>query len=204
MSEDSVENQMPLTTNKSSRSVDAPANGNIIDIHGGVTQHSQSDAAFTRFYEAQRPGIVRALSLALHDNDFGVDAADEAFVRACQRWSTVSELDNPAGWVYRVGLNWANSVLRRRRMHRSKQSLLANPNEARDVRGDIDLQRALGELSADHRSVVICRYYLDWSVGDTADALDIPPGTVKSRLARALEQLESILRPTPPDIGCPQ
>lgn len=204
MNQDGVENQMPLTTNQSSGTVDVPENGNMIDIYGGVTRHHQSDAAFTGFYEAQRPGIVRALSLALHDNDFGADAADEAFVRACQRWSTVSELDNPAGWVYRVGLNWANSVLRRRRRHRAKQSLLATPSEARDVPGDIDLQRALCELSADHRSVVICRYYLDWTVSDTADALDIPAGTVKSRLARALEQLESILRPAPPQIGSPQ
>ena len=37
--------------------------------------------------------------------------------------------------------------------------------------------------------VVVCRYLLDWSVDDTATSLDIPVGTVKSRLARALDQL---------------
>jgi len=204
MNQDSVENQMPLTTNQSSGPVDVPNSGRTIDIYDGESHRSESDAAFTGFYEAERPGIVRALTLALHDSDFGADAADEAFVRACQRWSTVSRLENPAGWVYRVGLNWANSALRRRRRHRAKQSLLAVPSVASDIPGDIDLQRALGELSDDHRSVVICRYYLDWTVSDTADALDVPAGTVKSRLARALEQLESILRPAPPQIGTPK
>jgi RNA polymerase sigma factor (sigma-70 family) len=57
------------------------------------------------------------------------------------------------------------------------------------VPGDTDLTVALGRLGVEQRAVVVCRYLLDWSVDDTATSLDIPVGTVKSRLARALDQL---------------
>ncbi|MEZ5226726.1 MAG: sigma factor-like helix-turn-helix DNA-binding protein [Acidimicrobiales bacterium] len=55
---------------------------------------------------------------------------------------------------------------------------------------DTDLARAITRLSDDHRAVVVLRFYRDWSVEETADALDIAPGTVKSRLSRALDQLQ--------------
>jgi RNA polymerase sigma factor (sigma-70 family) len=57
------------------------------------------------------------------------------------------------------------------------------------VPGDPDLATALSRLSVEHRSVVVCRFYLDWSVEETAAALGLPDGTVKSRLRRALDVL---------------
>ncbi len=54
---------------------------------------------------------------------------------------------------------------------------------------DIRILPALRRLSPDHRAVVVAKYYLDWSEQQIADGLDIRPGTVKSRLSRALERL---------------
>ncbi len=62
---------------------------------------------FDGFFARHHAEMVRALSLTLGDVEFGRDAAAEGFARALQRWSTVSTYENPAGWVYRVGLNWA-------------------------------------------------------------------------------------------------
>jgi len=53
---------------------------------------------------------------------------------------------------------------------------------------------ALDELAIDHRAVVVCRLLLGWSEAQTAEALAIRPGTVKSRLSRASKQLEHRLR----------
>ncbi len=58
---------------------------------------------------------------------------------------------------------------------------------------DAQLVAALGHLSVEHRTVVVGRYYLDWSEAQLADALDIAPGTVKSRLSRALKQLANLM-----------
>jgi RNA polymerase sigma-70 factor (ECF subfamily) len=51
------------------------------------------------------------------------------------------------------------------------------------------LLEAVGRLSDEHRLVVACRYFLDLSEEETASALGIRRGTVKSRLSRALERL---------------
>jgi RNA polymerase sigma factor (sigma-70 family) len=61
------------------------------------------------------------------------------------------------------------------------------------VPGDPELTAALRRLTTEHRAVVVCRFYLDWSVDETAAALGIPAGTVKSRLARALSSLQRTL-----------
>lgn len=141
---------------------------------------------FDRFYRAHADPLRQALCLALGDVELGTEATDEAMARTCERWTEVSAYANPAGWAYRVGLNWARSRQRRRRWHdaRPVPDVPVPP-----VPGDPDLTVALGRLSVDQRAVVVCRYLLDWSVDDTAASLDIPVGTVKSRLARALDQL---------------
>lgn len=148
---------------------------------------------FDAFYHEHRDQVGRALAFTLADRNLGFEAVDEAMARAFQRWGDVSAYANPAGWVYRTGLNWATSFLRRHSRSRKHRNRLASPHHDEAQGNDVDLHAALGRLSADHRAVVVLRFYCDWSVGDTAAALGIPPGTVKSRLARALDQLRSYL-----------
>jgi RNA polymerase sigma factor (sigma-70 family) len=146
---------------------------------------------FDTFFERHHADMVRALSLALGDPDLGRDAAAEGFVRALQRWSTVSGHSNPAGWVYRVGLNWARSRFRKTR--RERFGLLVDGEARTPAPRNEALVRALQQLSLDHRTVVVGRYYLDWSEAQLAEGLDIAPGTVKSRLSRALTQLAELM-----------
>ncbi|WP_419914396.1 RNA polymerase sigma factor [Candidatus Poriferisodalis sp.] len=148
---------------------------------------------FEDFYATHRDELARALGLALRDSALGAEAADEAFARACQRWGQVSAYANPQGWVFRVGLNWARSWLRRVRRERERRPLLAQPHATEDRARDVDLERALATLNDAHRAVIVARFYLDWSVAETADALGIATGTVKSRLSRGLEQLREVL-----------
>jgi RNA polymerase sigma factor (sigma-70 family) len=140
---------------------------------------------FDDFYRTSRSELVRALSLTLGDVELATEAVDEAMTRAYQRWDRVHCLDNPAGWVYRVGFNWAVSVLRRRKNRRTL--FTREPDGMPWIEPDV--HRALGELSVDHRSVVVCRYLFGWSENETATALGIRAGTVKSRLHRATSQL---------------
>jgi RNA polymerase sigma-70 factor, ECF subfamily len=146
---------------------------------------------FDGFFVRHHAEMVRALSLTLGDVEFGRDAAAEGFARALQRWSTVSTYENPAGWVYRVGLNWARS--RRRRFRRERVGLIVDGPAPSVTPRDATLIAALGKLSIDHRTVVVGKFYLDWSEAQLASALDIAPGTVKSRLSRALTQLAALM-----------
>jgi len=158
---------------------------------GGMPRTAELvDPQLEAFYRRHAEQVRQALCLALGDLDLGTEAADEAMARACERWSEIGEYDNPVGWAYRVGLNWARSHQRRYRW-RHRGPVPDRPVMA--VPGDPDLAEALARLSLDHRSVVVCRFYLDWSVEETAAALGLPDGTVKSRLRRALDVLHRSL-----------
>lgn len=146
-------------------------------------------ASFTSFYESTYEDVARALSITLGDAGWGREAADEAMTRAYDRWDDVATYANPGGWVYRVGLNWARS------WHRKLNRKLpwANDVVALPQTADQELDAALMALDIKYRSVVVCRYLLDWSTDETAQALDLAPGTVKSRLSTGLSQLRQRL-----------
>ena len=60
-----------------------------------------------------------------------------------------------------------------------------------DLAVGLTVRGALARLSRDHREVLVLRFYADLSEHDTAAALGVPPGTVKSRTARALAALSA-------------
>jgi RNA polymerase sigma-70 factor (ECF subfamily) len=147
---------------------------------------------FEDFWRSEHVSVARALAFTLGDVQLAAEAADEAMARAFQHWARVGTLDSPAGWTYRVGLNWSRSVLRR--VRRRPPAWLAQPNTHHDVPMlDPSIAAALRELSAGQRAVVSCRMLLNHSELQTATMLRIRPGTVKSRLSRALAQLSTSL-----------
>jgi RNA polymerase sigma factor (sigma-70 family) len=146
--------------------------------------------SYEDFYRRHADEVRRALCVALGDTDLGTEATDEALTRAWERWPALSGYANRPGWVYRVGLNWGLSHQRRSRRWRDRRSV---PERSISIPDDPGLASALARLAVDHRAVVVCRYLLDWSTEETAAALEIPVGTVKSRLARALDTLQRTL-----------
>ncbi|MCC5948208.1 MAG: sigma-70 family RNA polymerase sigma factor [Nitriliruptoraceae bacterium] len=148
------------------------------------------DAGFTACWVRDRDRLRRALALSLGDAPLASEAVDEAFTRAYARWDRVSQLDDPTAWLYRVAANWATSWLRKRRLRpvRPAESL-DRPTEDRPDDGWV--LDALAALPATQRSVVVLRFYLDWDIARIASALEVAPGTVKSRLHRALARLRT-------------
>jgi RNA polymerase sigma-70 factor (ECF subfamily) len=167
--------------------IDSSADGYQPEPVGPTTdQHAVFIASFAEFYDVHHAKIAQALAMNFGDAELGREATDEAMTRAYARWGTVSGHDNPAGWVYRVGLNWGRSWFRRagRRLPWLDRSSVDMPETS-----DPALRQALRALDDKHRAVVVCRYFLDWSTNQTAAALDLPTGTVKSRLHHALAEL---------------
>lgn len=154
-----------------------------------------ADAAapsFEVFWAAHRDRIGRALAMTIGDAALAADAVDEAMARAYQRWPQVSSMANPTAWVYRVGLNWSRSL--GKRLRRQPPGWLATPAVAHDrPAAEPAIDRALAALPVGQRAVVICRLLLGLSEAQTAEALRIRSGTVKSRLARAVAELETTL-----------
>ncbi|BAN00772.1 putative RNA polymerase ECF subfamily sigma factor [Ilumatobacter coccineus YM16-304] len=182
-----AESELPAPSSASSSSSAAPATS--ADASAFDTVALTFDGFFADHYER----IARALAVSLGDDHLGRDAASEGFAKALQRWNRVQQYANPAGWIYRVGLNWARS--RRRKSRREVARPASVLDGAVTEFGDHEpgLAPALARLSVDHRAVVVARYYLDWSEAQIATALDIKPGTVKSRLSRAIDELATSL-----------
>lgn len=148
-------------------------------------------SSFETFYNENWPKVHRAVAVIIRDADLAKEAVDEAMVRAYERWKTVAKMANSEGWVYRVAVNWARSRLRRRALW---TGLSPSPRVVQDPEvSDPQVVEAVRRLSPRQRDVVVLRFLLDLSEADTAEALGIPRGTVKSRLSRAVEILREEL-----------
>lgn len=155
-----------------------------------VSEADHFGTSFETFYGMTRARIFRAVAVVVGDTEVALEATDEAMTRAAERWRDVGEYDNPAGWVYRVALNWARTHLRR--LSRERGTLQFEPGYEQRLPNP-ELIEAVRALPTSYRAVIVARFFLDWSVEETARVLQIPEGTVKTRAHRALTKLRRAL-----------
>jgi RNA polymerase sigma factor (sigma-70 family) len=154
---------------------------------------SAEAVTFPEFYSAHVHRIYKALAVTLGNDDLAREAVDEAMTRAYAHWRRVQGLDNPAGWVFRVGFNWATSWWRKVRREQGVLTEDRHPHTAATDPAVFAAQEALARLPLAQRAVIVCRVLLDLSTAETASALGISEGTVKSRLSRGLSALRQVL-----------
>ena len=142
-------------------------------------------ALFRRYW----PSAWRAAFAVTGRRALADDVAADAFERAFAALDRFDERRPFSPWLHRIVANRALDLLRsERRLARDE------PSEPVDLRpdhthGDRSLLAAVGELSLERRIVVILRYGVGMTPKQIAATLDLPVGTVNSRLARSLEQL---------------
>jgi RNA polymerase sigma-70 factor (sigma-E family) len=121
------------------------------------------------------------------------DLVQNALVRCYVSWPKVQRATNPDAYVYRILVNAQLDSRRRRWWGERPTEQLPDRADSADPMGEIEVadcvNRALGELGPDQRAVVVLRFFAHLSEQDTADALGIAVGTVKSRTARAIATL---------------
>jgi RNA polymerase sigma-70 factor, ECF subfamily len=119
------------------------------------------------------------------------DATQEALMKAWRALGRFRVGEPFRPWLLQIVANEARN--RRRSMGRRLRLALRAAAEPRSAAPEADgLLAALNELPDDARTVLVCRYVLGLSEQETAAALDVAPGTVKSRTARALERLREL------------
>lgn len=151
------------------------------------------EADFTEFYSATFAPLTAQLHAFIGDHADAQDLVQEAYLRAYSRWSTVSQYDDPLAWVHRVAWNLAISRWRRKRVLRLWHRDLVQPPVEEPNATRVDLARALAQLPPGQRQAIILHYLADMPIADIAAFLDAPEGTVKARLHRARESLNSLL-----------
>ena len=140
-----------------------------------------------------RPRLVGSLVLFCNDAAVGEELAQEALVRAMERWDRVGVYESPEAWVYRVGFNLARSWLRRRIVQARVQRQLVVDSCDRgglpDTATAIAVRDLVSRLPTRQRAVVIARFYVGLSVAETASVLNCAPGTITAHTHRALARL---------------
>jgi len=145
------------------------------------------------------PLAYRAAYLVVHDAAAAEDIAQEAFLAALRALDRFDRRRPFGPWLHRIVVNraidWARARTLRAEVYDDSTIERAAARE-RPGAGDTDawaLARGLEELSPEHRAVIVLRHLLEYTPGEIADLLELPRGTVNSRLRRGLDELRDSL-----------
>ena len=153
-----------------------------------------TDGDFSAYAAARWAALVRSAIVLGCTLDEAHDLAQTTLVRCYTAWGRVQRASEPDAYVYKMLLNCHRDSRRRRWWGERPTEVLPERGvpDATDQIGVTDaIHRALSDLSKVNREVVVLRYYGNLTEQQTAEVLGIAPGTVKSRLSRALSQLGS-------------
>src|SRR5262249_31124795 len=148
-----------------------------------------------QLFRAHWPRAYRAAYLIVHDAAAAEDIAQESFIAAVRALERFDRRRPFGPWLHRIVANRAIDWARARTARAEVE--LGEPSASFD--GHVDygdaapIAAGLLELSPEHRAVIVLRYLLDYTPGEIADLLELPRGTVNSRLRRGLDQLGSQL-----------
>ena len=146
-------------------------------------------------------GVIHVVYRMCGDPDLAEEAAQEAFIRAWQYLPTYKPALSFRSWVYRIALNAALDDLRRQRPQTDVEDVelpaqQGNPEQiVEQQQRSAQVQRALQALPSESRAALVLREYEGLSYREIAEVLNIPLGTVMSRLNYARTQLRQALAP---------
>lgn len=122
------------------------------------------------------------------------DMTQDAFERAFAALPEFNGRSSFGTWVQRIAINRTIDHLRREKRTNELPDDLEDPVEwAAAIHADAHLVKAVARLSPERRAAIVLRYWLDYTPAEIAEALGLPPGTVASRLSRALDELRKAL-----------
>lgn len=167
--------------------------------------------AFAQLVRASAPRLKGVANLILRDADRAEDALQDALLLAWRDLRALRDPDAWDAWLRRLTVNACYKAAgKERRRSMVELHVTPDPGSARtpDASADVAerewVRSELGHLDLDRRTVLVLHYYLDLSLPDVAEILDIPYGTVTSRLHRGLEAMRGSMRPSPgarPDLA---
>lgn len=143
---------------------------------------------------AHYPRIFRLLRYLTGRTDIAEDLTQQTFVRAWQALPNFRRQASLATWLHRIAYHEYTHWLRDRREHASLDAAahLAAPEPEFEWEALV-LPQALAQLTAEHRDAFLLYHVQELSIGEVAAILDVPVGTVKSRLFTARRLLREIL-----------
>jgi RNA polymerase sigma-70 factor (ECF subfamily) len=165
----------------------------------GNNDQGKDEEAFANLFQQYKNLVFKTAYLMLGSTEEAEDALQEVFLSVHRALGTFDPSRAAfTTWIYRITVN---QCLNRRRKRRITilplgETAASYPSPESQVMTDQTLEHALNGLSDKLRSVVVLRYYADLPYAEIGEILDVPLGTVKSRLNQALETLRRSLEPS--------
>ena len=163
----------------------------------GKDRDGQSLESLFRLYY---PRLVKTLCLITLDRETAADAAQEAFLQLHLHWDRVSAYEDPVGWAYRVAINRCRDYRRHlTRFARLWENHASEMTPGQDVSWypEREFVEALKELPQRRREAAALHYIAGFSEKETAQAMGLSEGAIKSHLFRARETLQAKLKVEP-------
>jgi RNA polymerase sigma-70 factor (ECF subfamily) len=153
----------------------------------GAQQGSVADLEL--LFREHWPRAFRAARLVTGDAAAAEDIAQEAFLAAVRNLDRFDRRRPFAPWLHRIVVNRAIDWTRARRLRAEVElgDYLPAPPAPEPDNGALN---GIAGLQPEHRAVVVLRYVLEYTPGEIAELLDLPRGTVNSRLRRGLDRLK--------------
>lgn len=162
-----------------------------------VVRPSDRGEAFRRLADEHLDSAYRLAHAILRNPAEAQDATHDAFVQAWRKWDTLRDLERFDQWFDKILINTCRNRLSRSRRWQASDISDELNLATRDQFGPADdrheMSAALETLSPDHQLVVALRYYRDMPIDEIARRLQVPVGTVQSRLHYALKRLHKAL-----------
>ena len=161
----------------------------VVDFEDGP-----ASAEFHAFFERHHAELARLAYLLTGEADAADDLAADALLALWHRWDRVRAAEHPVAYARGVVANLARTRIRSAVRERRRVALFWSGRQDRtegpDVPAVVDVQDALRELPFRKRACVVLRHAFDLSEKDTALALGISVGTVKSQTSKGMAELE--------------
>ena len=155
-----------------------------------------SERALESLFRRHWTGAYRAAYLVVHDAAAAEDIAQESFIAAVRALDSFDRRRPFGPWLHRIVVNraidWARARALRRELAADAAPEPAAPERSRNPHART-LADGLAGLSPEHRAVIVLRYLLEYTPGEISELLELPRGTVNSRLRRGLDELAELL-----------
>ena len=153
---------------------------------------------YVRLARAESAAAYRLAGYLLGDATEAQDAVQDALIKAWRSWPNLRNPEAFGPWFERIVVNVCRDRMRRHRTLRMVDLDAAGEVESADPFGSMfagdEVASAVARLGPDHRIVIALRFWRDLTLDQVAETLDVPLGTVKSRLHYALAALRTELK----------
>ena len=162
-----------------------------------------NENAFKMLVERYQSQVAAAVIGMLGPGQEAEDTGQETFIRFYQNLRQFRGDSSVATYLTRIAMNLSLNKLKKKRKMQSRfrkplenfEQTIADPDfKSYDNTKEL-IQQALDQLKPEFRSVIVLRFFQEYSIREISEVLKIPQGTVLSRLARAQKKLHDILAP---------